>query len=173
MLDFPCPRSSIMPIGLVSDEDFERELNNSAPKQSVPSITIAPLPTRGRKQGDTNVPDSLRKVIGETAVIDGRQAALSLAADFGISPSSVSAYANGATSTTTYDKPVESIIKHMNKSRQRSIKRASGVLNAALSAITQDKLDYTDARDLSAIAKDMSVVIKNLEPPADPTINGD
>jgi hypothetical protein len=36
---------------------------------------------------------------------------------------------------------------------------------SALSAITQEKLDYTDARDLSGIAKDMSAIIKNLEPP--------
>jgi len=37
-------------------------------------------------------------------------------------------------------------------------------LKAALGAISQEKLDYTDARDLSGIAKDMSVIIKNLEP---------
>lgn len=163
-----------MPIGLVSDEDFQRELNRTTPvKVTVPKVTIEPLPARGRKEGDVNVPESLRKIIGEESVINGRASALELAKDFGISPSSVSAYAKGATSTATYDKPVESIIKHINKSRSRSLKRASSVLNAALGAITRDKLDYTDARDLSAIAKDMSVVIKNLEPPADPSANPD
>jgi hypothetical protein len=45
------------------------------------------------------------------------------------------------------------------------MKRAGRTLNAALASITQEKLDYTDARDLSGIAKDMSVIIKNLEPP--------
>jgi hypothetical protein len=44
------------------------------------------------------------------------------------------------------------------------MKRAGKTLNAALGAITQAKLDYADADKLSGIAKDMSVIIKNLEP---------
>jgi predicted transcriptional regulator len=127
-------------------------------------IIDSPLPSHGRNNGDVNVPESIRKIIGETAVIDGRAAAISLAKDFGISPSSVSAYAKGATSTASYNQPKESIISHINKSRQRAIKKASKTLNAALGAITQEKLDYSDAKDLSGIAKDMAVVIKNLEP---------
>lgn len=162
-----------MPIGLVSDDDLQKELENLSahPIQIDPihPIPIHPIPiqppTRGRSDGDINVPNSLRQIIGETAVIDGRRAALKLASDFGISPSSVSAYAKGATSTTTYDTPSKSIISHINKSRQRAIKRAGNTLNAALSAITQEKLDYADVSDLSGIAKDMSVIIKNLEPP--------
>jgi predicted transcriptional regulator len=160
-----------MPIGIVSNDDFEDELKHLSPssskKESHPPISVVEIidsPSRGRKNGDNNVPDSLRKIIGETAVIDGRQAALDLAKDFGISPSSVSAYAKGATSTTSYNSPNKEIISHINKSRARAIKRASKTLNAALGAITQEKLDYADAKDLSGIAKDMAVVIKNLEP---------
>lgn len=156
-------------IGIVNDSDFEKEFSK---KSSSPEtkVEIVDKPSRGREVGDVNVPDSLRQIIGETQVIDGRQAALRLAKDFGISPSSVSAYANGATSTTTYDTPSKSIISHINKSRQRAISRAGKTLNSALSAITQEKLDYSDAKDLSGIAKDMSVVIKNLEP--DKVISG-
>ena len=158
-----------MPIGIVTDEEFERELNRTLPQpqKKVHIPIVEDLPSKGRSNGDVNVPESLRKIIGEESVINGRQAALQLASQFGISPSSVSAYSKGATSTASIDTPKQSIIQHINKSRQRSIKRASSVLNAALSAITQDKLDYTDARDLSGIAKDMSAIIKNLEPPAD------
>jgi len=47
------------------------------------------------------------------------------------------------------------------------------VLSQALAAITQEKLDYTDARDLSGIAKDMSVIIKNLEPPTQVESSGE
>ena len=158
-----------MPIGIVSDTEFEEELR----RISVPSVqkteqpvVIEPLTKdRGRAPGDNNVPESLRKIIGETAVINGRQEALQLASDFGISASSASAYAKGATSTTSYNSPAESIISHINKSRRRAIKRASSTLNSALSAITQDKLDYADAKDLSVIAKNMSAIIKDLEPP--------
>lgn len=152
-----------MPIGLVSDDDFLREIESHRPHS--PKVDVIPLPTRGRKEGDNNVPESLRKIIGETSVIDGRASALGLAEQFGISPSSVSAYAVGATSTTSYNSPTKEIISHINKSRGRAIKRASKTLNEALGSITQEKLDYTDARDLAGIAKDMAVIIKNLEPP--------
>jgi hypothetical protein len=142
-------------------------LVNQSIEPSVNQSVISQLIPKGRKSGDVNVPASLQKIIGEEAVINGRARAINLAKDFGISPSSVSAYANGATSTTTYNQPKSDIISHINKSRYRAIKRASSTMNAALGSITQDKLDYTDAKDLSAIAKDMSVIIKNLEPPPD------
>jgi predicted transcriptional regulator len=160
-----------MPIGIVSDDDFMRELGSFDSTPSVQSDhvvpEIIPIERPGRKEGDVNIPDALRQIIGEESVLNGRKAAVGLAGMFGISESSVSAYAKGTTSTATYDKPKSSIIQHINKSRARASKKASKVLDAALGAITQDKLDYTDAKDLSAIAKDMSVIIKNLEPPAD------
>jgi predicted transcriptional regulator len=157
-----------MSIGLVSDSDLEKELSRlgiNRPVRSVPPVRVVDIsPEHGRNKGDTNVPDSLRQIIGEEAVINGRAAALEIAETFGVSSSSVSAYAKGATSTKTYDSPSKSIISHINKSRERATKKASHVLNSALSAISQDKLDYTDAKDLSGIAKDMSVIIRNLEP---------
>jgi len=172
-----------MPIGLVSDADFLKEMGRTSPggivkKDVVPSATPPELDkvidgvvedthSAGRNKGDTNVPESLRKIIGEESVIHGRASALQLAKDVGVSPSSVSAYAKGATSTATIKSPVKSILTHINKSRVRAVKRASSTLNAALGAITQDKLDYADVKDLSTIAKDMSVIIKNLEPPPD------
>lgn len=157
-----------MSIGLTSNDEFELELARLSGKRvsstPISEVQIVDKPSKGRSDGDVNVPDSLRKIIGEDAVINGRQSALGLAKSFGISPSSVSAYAKGATSTTSYNSPKSSIISHINKSRVRAIKRASTTLNSALGSITQDKLDYTDAKDLAGIAKDMSVIIKNLEP---------
>lgn len=159
-----------MPIGVVRDEDFQAELERLSGSRERASVVDAPQ--KGRTSNDPATPESLRKIIGEESVINGRQAALKLAADFGISESSVSAYAKGATSTASYSKPVKGIIEHINKSRQRATKKASHVLTSALAAITQEKLDYTDAKDLSSIAKDMSVVIKNLEPPAESASQG-
>jgi len=155
-----------MPIGIVTDDEFNAELEKLSGRNESRRNESHP---QGRTSEDPNTPESLRKIIGETSVIDGRKAALTLASQFGISPSSVSAYAKGATSTASYNSPVSSIISHINKSRRRAIKKASTTLNSALSAITQDKLDYSDAKDLSGIAKDMSVIIKNLEPPAETT----
>ena len=158
-----------MPIGIVSDDDLALELErlNKGKKKSEPIVQtpeIVDIPTKGRNEGDVNVPESLRKIIGETALLDGRQSALQLAEQFGLSKSSVSAYTKGATSTTTYNEPNKEIISHINKARQRAIKKASRTLNGALEAISQDKLDQTDAKDLSVIAKNMSGIIKDLEP---------
>lgn len=165
-----------MPIGIVSDDEFLSELiqsggttRTSSQPNSIPSIPsdgpiVQTIEKPGRKEGDVNVPDSLRRIIGEEALLNGRSAAIQLAEGFGISPSSVSAYTKGATSTASYDKPKPSIIQHINKSRERAISKASKTLNGALNAITQEKLDYMDGDKLSGVAKDMSVIIKNLEP---------
>ena len=166
-----------MPIGIVTDDDFQTELSrlsgNRPDKKVVPSAPViegevVDKPSRGRSEGDNNVPESLRKIIGETALIDGREDALKLASMFDISPSQVSAYTNGATSTASYNTPNKSLVTHLNKARSRAIKKASRVMNGAMSAITQEKLDYADPKDLSSIAKDMSAIIKNLEPETPP-----
>lgn len=157
-----------MAIGVVSSDDFERELERLNPNSRPPEIVD--IPKKGRDEGDNNVPESLRKVIGDTAVIEGRQAALQLADIFGISPSSVSAYANGATSTTSYHNPAKSLREHINKRKEHVAKKATKKLNQALDALSQEKLDHVDAKDLAGIAKDMSVIIKNMEPDA-PTVN--
>lgn len=144
-------------------EDIPADGTIPTERQSTRSV-IEVLTPKGRKAGDNNVPDSLRKVIAEEALLNGRDAALDLGASFGLSPASVSAYSKGATSTASYNQPSKELIGHINKSRERAMKRAGKTLNAALSSITQEKLDYADVKDLAGIAKDMSVIIKNLEP---------
>jgi len=165
-----------MPIGIVSDADLQRELKSYTPAKPlvVVGTLLPPEPEisaevvvkekKGRKDGDVNVPDSLRAIIGEEALLNGRSSAVALAGEFGISPSSASAYAVGATSTSSYNAPKQSILSVINKSRERATRRAAKTLNAALGSITQEKLDYMDADKLSGVAKDMSVIIKNLEP---------
>lgn len=168
-----------MAIGIVSDDDLEKELRSYIPaKPLVVTGTLLPpssdssseqaeiidIPKRGRKDGDVAVPESLQKIIGEEALLNGRSSAVALAAEFGLSPSSASAYAVGATSTASYNQPKPSIVSHINKARERATKKAAKTLNAALGAISQEKLDYLDADKLSGVAKDMSVIIKNLEP---------
>src|SRR5215831_1011577 len=109
-----------MGMGIVSDADFELEQSNLRP---VPTKTeIKELERPGRSDGDNNVPDSLRKIIGETAETEGRQEALALARTFGLSDSSVSAYANGSRSTSSYDN--QPLLDHINKSKARVSKRA-------------------------------------------------
>lgn len=156
-------------MGIVSNSDFESELGKLTPKkeESIPSSTgeingqiIGE--SRGRGAGNIEVPNTLRNIIGEESAINGRRAGIELAENFGVSPSSVSAYDVGATSTATYnDRPN---LPTINRSKERVIKRAHSKLMSALAGITSDKLEKASARDLSGVAKDMSAVIKNMEP---------
>ncbi len=158
-----------MPMGIVSDSEFDSEFNNSGIKRekSNSQTTVVSVPTiqrieRGRGLGNVEVPDSLRKVIGETSITDGPKAAIELAESFGISRSSVSAYANGSTSTATYDKKVNN--DTIQKAKDRIASKARNKLKEALNALTNEKLQVTTARELAGVAKDMSVIAKNMEP---------
>lgn len=152
-----------MPIGIVTDNDFEQELNSLNKKIEI-TAEVVDKPTVGRKEGDVNVPESIRKIIGETGAVDGRQEALALAEMFGISSSSASAYAVGATSTTSYNEPKKRLVDHINARKEKVVVKAHNRLSRALDHITPDKLENIKARDLAGIAKDMSAIIKNLEP---------
>lgn len=162
-----------MPMGIVSDDELLKEIThlNTPPIKSDRPITITDariesIPSKGRGVGNLEVPNSLRKLIGETAINDGRSEALELAANFNISESSVSAYSKGATSTATYDKtPNES---HLTSVKERISKRARIKMMKAMEHITEEKMEVTKALDLSAIAKNMSAIVKNMEEKVDP-----
>lgn len=152
-----------MAMGIVSDSDFDSELDKlSGPSKPVVPLVPEVIPIeRGRGEGSTEVPESLRKIIGEESVTNGRQQAVELAKQFGISPSSVSAYGVGATSTATYnERPNNSII---TEAREKVIKRARAKLHLALSHITKDKLESAGVRDIAGVAKDMSTIMANAE----------
>lgn len=144
-------------MGLVDDDLFESELNNS--NNEIPSAQIKNI-NHGRKSGDNNVPESLRKLIGEEALVSGSK---ELARQFNVSDSSISAYKNGATSTASYNTPDESLAEHIDDVKDKIEDIARNKLLSALDQITEDKLKGTKARDLAGIAKDMSAVVKNLE----------
>ena len=155
-----------MAMGIVSNNDFDSELDKLSPTKEPVKVhvpIIVPSIQRGRSKGDVAVPDGLRKIIGDESVTNGREAAVSLARDFGISESSVSAYAKGATSTSSYnDRPNEDVIK---SAKERISRKARSKLMLSLNKMTPESMEGVKARDLAAIAKDMSAVIRNVEPP--------
>lgn len=162
-------------LGVVTEEQFKKELDNCVspvierkpPNEGI----IIPNKDRGRGVGNVGVPEELRKLIGEESIIHGRQSALDLASDFGISPSSVSAYTKGATSTASYHKPEDTLVRYLESRKRRITKKSLRVLTDALDTLTPEKLKTIKARDASAIAKDMSVISKNMEK-TDQTTNG-
>jgi predicted transcriptional regulator len=172
-----------MPMGVVSDSDFESELSNVVPTTTVPTSTTPPdsfglitpgniptaevvdMPHRGRQEGDVNVPPVLQKIIGETANIEGRSAAVKLAEGLGISPSSVSAYTVGAKSTATYDKPDDELKEYITTRKKKLSKKALNRLNLALHHMTNMKFNDAKLGELVGVANCMSQVVRNLAPP--------
>ena len=156
-----------MPMGIVTDEEFDTEKSRvvpptPAPNSSVPITGEIVDVNRGRGKDSVEVPNSLRNIIGEESVTNGRQSAVELAQQFGISPSSASAYGVGATSTASYaERPNASAI---NGVKEKIAKRARGKLMSALHHITKEKLEGANAKDLAGIAKDMSAVVRSMEP---------
>lgn len=186
-----------MPLGIISESEFESELRNSTlnsnnkslaniniprasdfsdletinseeiiteDNQHPPEPEIISAKPRGRGESNTQVPHALRMVIGETAAIEGRSDALDLADRFGISPSSVSAYKEGAHSTSSINTPNVDTKKHINAARLRVTKRATHKLNLALSHITEDKLAEAKVGEIASVAKAMAGVIKDMSP---------
>lgn len=169
-----------MPLGIVSDDDFFAALINSRSSNSIPipipnKVLIGQVinaPTKGRGLGNLEVPEVLRKVIGESAIEDGSRETKSLTKALGISDSSLSAYKNGATSTTTYNNPDKDLKAHTNNVKDNISKRARTKLLLAINSMTAESLLGTKPRDLSSIAKDMSVVMKNMETGVNPFSQG-
>lgn len=181
-----------MPLGIVSQEDYEQNLgiqkesngsethipeqkdapessteveNNESPSdEPVRPATVEVLPAIGRGTGNTAVPSSIRKIIGESSIEEGSAAANAIGRFLGLSPSSVSAYGNGATSTASYRKPDDDLKNHLEKTRGKILKRAQGKLYKSLGVIDDDKLDALDAIEASTVARNMSAIVKNLEP---------
>ncbi len=151
-----------MPIGIVSDDDFDLEIDRLGSKESADIVDMKV----GRGNGNGNTPASLRKVIGETAITDGNGEAKELVKQLGgeVSDSSVSAYKNGATSTATYNEPNQELVEHVDRTKEIITGKAKARLISALTHITNEKLEVTRVKDLSGVAKDMSAVIKNMEP---------
>ncbi len=149
-----------MALGIVSDDVFQREVENV--KTILDVGVIKPI-EKGRGEGSTAVPPMVQKIIGETAIEEGNDAAKKISNFLGISDSSVSAYKKGATSTATYHNPGRELGRHIAKTKERIAKRAGNKLGLALSKITEDKLDAAKAVELAAIAKNLSGIVKDME----------
>ena len=147
-----------MSMMIVSDEEFDSQIkidNNS----KVVDITS------GRGKGNKEVPVEIKKVIAEQSI---KGAPSKLLQDlFGVSPASVSAYKNDATSTASYNEPNKELKKSNNNVRDKISGEARGKLLEALEHITSDKLKEANLKTVASVAKDMSYIVKNMEPDYD------
>lgn len=165
-----------MPIGIVSPDDFLKEVSSLNPKENkdfeveiIPpsSSNIIQEKQKGRKEGDVNVPSSLRNLISSVAIEEGRQAALDLAKDFGLSASSVSAYSNGSTSTKSYHEPKEEIKRVIVNTKEKITKKAKRILLKSFDGMTDEKIQEAKLETLSVVARNMSSIIKDMDTDSD------
>ncbi len=150
-----------MPIGIVSDEDFDLEISNT---KSVRTAQVIQKERPGRDKEDRNIPDSLRKLIADESLTNGRSSALSFASQFDVSPSSVSAYSNGSTSTSSYHEPSPNLKNHINGTKERITEKATNSLISALNEITPEKLAEANLKTVSSVARDMAAIVKDMTP---------
>lgn len=158
-------------MGIVSDSEFDKALKDVTPcPNNGDGIAVIKDINKGRGTGNTEVPDGLRKIIGEESAINGRASALELANKFGISPSSVSAYSHGANSTSTIDEQPNR--EFINNAKLHVAKKARNRLVLALNSITKEKIESAKVKDIAGVAKDMSAIVKNMEPESPRNGNG-
>ena len=148
-----------MAMGIVDDNELEKEISNTSNNALVKELN------RGRGINSFEVPEELRKVIIDSVIENGRAETIrDLAGPLGISPSSVSAYSNGTTSTSTYNEPVKELEDHIRSKKLNISKRAIHKISKALTLMDDSKLNESSAKELSSIAKDLAQVSKNMEP---------
>ena len=182
-----------MPLGIVSNKEFESELMNSCvdkvinPERDVePEINsneiddgdgdnnqprtsivaeVVDLPKLGRHNEVNNVPQSLRMIIGETAAVEGLGRAKELADTFGgLSQPTISTYARGEVSPNGNNKQDDDMLDYLNGRKTKITKRALNKINLALNLMDEERLKGCDAKELATISKEMSTVVKHMEP---------
>jgi predicted transcriptional regulator len=173
-----------MPLGILTDEQLAKEIGQSVPKineqdikriesdlikdkieEAIQGTDFKIIPKvvdikRGRGN-QLEIPNEIRALVAEE-VINGAPAK-QVAKAFGVSESSVSAYKHDATSTTSYDTPNQELAKKNDSVRDAITDKARGRLMSALDAITDENISNAKVKDIASIAKDMSVIVKNME----------
>lgn len=149
---------------LVTPEEFNKELDSQVNKEIKREVKIVDI-NRGRTSGVKNISNETREQIA-TEALTSNLTGKEIAEKFNVSPASVSAYKHGNTSCATYDKQDEQLSKHVSNVKTEISDTARNRLMMALNEITVDKVKDTKLKDIASIARDMSVVAKNMEPPA-------
>jgi len=152
-----------MPMGIVSDEVFDLEINNKT-NNIKPAVidNVVRRPFHGRKPNDNNVPSVVREIVAD----DDSSTQKSLANTFGISTSSVAAYQHGSTSTSSYDQPDDKLKEVVTRRRERISRKSNKALLRVLGKLDSDefeqKLDACKATELSVVAANISRVVEKV-----------
>lgn len=135
-----------------SEEDFSKEVE-------MLNVNYKTL-EKGRGNGRTAVPLEIKKLAASEALVG--ISIEEIREKYNISPSSISAYKNGADSTSSYHEPNKELADNNNRIKATMSERAEAVGLEAIGLLTVEKLDKAKARDLAGIAKDMSSIMSNM-----------
>ena len=141
-----------MPMMVCSETDFAKEVE----MLNVDYRTIE----KGRTVGKKEVPAEIRKLAASEALVG--ISVEEIREKYNISASSISAYKNGATSTSSYHEPDKDLANNNRAVKATMSERAEAVGLEAIGLLTVEKLDKAKARDLAGIAKDMSSIMSNM-----------
>ncbi len=144
-----------MALGIVPDDVFEKEVEQYLNGHVIEKVN------RGRPENALNVPETLKRVLGDTAIEAGLPAATELAKTFGVSRTQVNEYSNGQTGRFN---PDHFLTQHINKTKQRIAKKAAGVTKRALMQITDEKLEQSSAPELASVARAAAAIVKDMTP---------
>jgi hypothetical protein len=153
-----------MPLGLVNDDDFLREIERLNKKEEVPlpvpmAIVKEPVPL-GRPPGKENTPEIVREVVA-TLQLEGAPSKI-VGQAFGVTEDSARAYKNGATSLATYNEPSPKLHEHVLSTKEKIAKIAARKLRQSLRAISEDKIKDLSPNKAAQLAKDMSAIVKDM-----------
>jgi len=149
-------------MGILNDVEFEKEMGITIKRESPEEAVVEDIKL-GRPPGKKEVPPEIRELVAKSA-INGEGTGEDIAKAFGVSESSVSAYKVGAHSTTSYNSPNETLQSKLSDYKARISTKARNRLVNALNEITPARLEGVKPRDLAAIAKDMSSIVKDFDP---------
>lgn len=143
-------------------KDSRNLLSADDRNKDIVDYPIIPI-KHGRGEGKENLTPEMRNLILEEARMSGRTAE-EVAKDYGVSTSTIAALKNSATSTATYNQPVEALKETNDKIDVIVKEEAKNKLLLALEALTPDKIYAAKARDIAGIAKDMAGIMKDSGP---------
>jgi hypothetical protein len=149
-----------MPLMIVTDDEFESEKNKYTGETRNELKRTIIEHGRGEKK---EVPQVIREIVADCAINGEKPEVVSK--NFNVSPSSISAYKHGATSTSSYDQ------NHRVKTRDRIADKAQYKVLEALNCLTEEKIGNSKATEISSIAKDMASVFEKLSGKVNPEAN--
>lgn len=145
-----------MALGIVSDDIFDQELQ----KFLDPVIKVS---RQGEGNDKEHVPDTIRKVLADTRLESGKDAADKLGEFLNVGDRSIEAYSKGRHHLDGETK-VNGLGQHIARTKERIAMKAGNLALTALEAITSEKLDSASATELAGIARASASIVKDMIP---------